>query len=260
MRESDQRCWVRQPPQTVAKPRSDVTAQHSLAAQLSRQILFHPSLHGVAATDGCPYGQHRFSVQADGWFHRGKLTPPQFIRAGVFMCRHIHREGNGGPFLFPCTAGSTVATCVHRMGHMAHSTQLTIPPMHAHIKATQRIILLQSLSTGSRTILPRQHTYARDSSGCRHSEHTTHPPAQHTHRKIDSGCAPSPPSTSWPRKKTTAATRNCQHALQKVHPYPLQCASCVCVVVCACRNKKQRRGKEGAEHVEGRTKMYSGDA
>ncbi|RNC33826.1 hypothetical protein TcCL_Unassigned03440, partial [Trypanosoma cruzi] len=132
MRDSDRRCWERQPPQTVANPRSDVTAQHSLAAQLSHQILCHPSLHGAAATDGYLSGQHRRSVQADGWFHREKLTPPQFIRAGAFMCRHIHREGNGGPFLFHCTAGSTVATCVHRTGHMAHSTQLTIPAMHAH--------------------------------------------------------------------------------------------------------------------------------
>ncbi|RNC52451.1 hypothetical protein TcCL_ESM10318, partial [Trypanosoma cruzi] len=89
----------------------------------------------------------------------GKLAPPQFIRAGVFMCRHIHREGNGGLFLFPCTAGSTVATCVHRIGHMAHSTQLTIPAMHAHIKATESIILMLSLSTGSRTLLPRTHTH-----------------------------------------------------------------------------------------------------
>ncbi|ESS62498.1 hypothetical protein TCDM_09833 [Trypanosoma cruzi Dm28c] len=222
MRDSDQRCWVRQPPQTVANPCSDVTPQHSIAAQLSHQILCHPSLHGVAATDRCPSGQHRCSVQADGWFHRGKLTPPQFIRAGVFMCRHIHREGNGGPFLFRSTAGSTVATCVHRMGHMAHSTQLTIPAMHAHIKATERIILIPSLSTGSRTLLPRPHTEARDSSGCRHSEHTTHPPAQpplphhqkhvqdsqppsHTHRraaaqerKDQHGAAPSPSQSSSP--------------------------------------------------------------
>ncbi|KAF5224648.1 hypothetical protein ECC02_002288 [Trypanosoma cruzi] len=88
-----------------------------------------------------------------------KLTPPQFIRAGVFMCRHIHREGNGGPFLFRCTAGSTVATCVHRIGHMAHSTQLTISAVHAHIKATKSIILILSLSTGSRTLLPRPHTH-----------------------------------------------------------------------------------------------------
>ncbi|ESS62334.1 hypothetical protein TCDM_10022 [Trypanosoma cruzi Dm28c] len=54
----------------------------------------------------------------------------------------------------------------------------------------------------------------------------------HTHRKIDSGCAPSLPSSSWPRRKTTAATRNCQHALQKEHSYPPQCASCVCVCGC----------------------------
>ncbi|RNF00256.1 hypothetical protein TcG_12407 [Trypanosoma cruzi] len=189
MRDSDRRCWVRQPPQTVANPRVDMTAQHSLAAQSSHQISCHPSLHGVAATDRCPPGQHRCSGQADGWFHRGNLTPPQFIRAGVFMCRHIHRGGNGGPFLFRCTAGSTVTTCVHRMGHMAHSTQLTISTMHAHTKATESIILILSLGTGSRTPRPRPHTptHAHDSSGCRHSEHTTHhPPAQppHPHHQI----------------------------------------------------------------------------
>ncbi|RNF10602.1 hypothetical protein TcG_09468, partial [Trypanosoma cruzi] len=156
----------------------------------------------------------------------GKLTPPQFIRAGVFMCRHIHREGNGGPFLFRCTAGNTVATCVHRTGHMAHSTQLTIPAIHAHIKATESVILILSPSTGSRTLLPRPrtHTRTRDSSVCRHSEHTAHPPAQpphphhqihlqhsqqpsHTHgraaaaaqeRKDQHGAAPSPPPSSLP--------------------------------------------------------------
>ncbi|EKF30886.1 hypothetical protein MOQ_005287, partial [Trypanosoma cruzi marinkellei] len=118
----------------------------------------------------------------------GKWAPPQFIRAGVFMCRHIHREGSGGPFLLRCTAGSTVAGCLHRMGHMAHSTQFTIPAMHAHIKATESIILILSPSTGSITLLPRLHTktHARDSPGCRHSEHTTHPPAQppHPHHQI----------------------------------------------------------------------------
>ncbi|KAF5219576.1 hypothetical protein ECC02_007412 [Trypanosoma cruzi] len=127
-------------------------------------------------------------LRAGGWMvpSRGKLTPPQFIRAGVFMCRHVHREGNGGLFLFRCTAGSTVATCVHRIGHMAHSTQLTIPAMHAHIKATESIILMLSLRTGSRTPFPRPHTRARGSSGCRHSEHTTHLPAQppHPHHQI----------------------------------------------------------------------------
>ncbi|RNC34344.1 hypothetical protein TcCL_Unassigned02872 [Trypanosoma cruzi] len=64
----------------------------------------------------------------------------------------------------------------------------------------------------------------------------------HTRRKIDSGCAlPPPPFSSWPRKKTTAATRNCQHAPQKEHSNPLQCASCGSVVVCACRNTKQNK-------------------
>ncbi|KAF5218119.1 hypothetical protein ECC02_008987 [Trypanosoma cruzi] len=82
----------------------------------------------------------------------------------------------------------------------------------------------------------------------------------HSRRKRDSGCALPlpPPFSSWPRKKTTAATRNCQHALQKEHSNPLQFASCVCV--CACRNTKQRSRKEGAECVERRTKMYSRDA
>ncbi|RNF03831.1 hypothetical protein TcG_11242 [Trypanosoma cruzi] len=46
MRDSDRRCWVRQPPQTVANARSDVTAQHSLAARLSHQILCHPPFTG----------------------------------------------------------------------------------------------------------------------------------------------------------------------------------------------------------------------
>ncbi|RNC39468.1 hypothetical protein TcCL_NonESM11174, partial [Trypanosoma cruzi] len=102
---------------------------------------------------------------------------------------------------------------------MAHSTQLTIPAMHAHTKATERIILIPSLSNGSGTFLPRPHTH--DSSGCRHTEHTTHPPAQPplphhqihlqdsqqpTHgraaaareRKGQHGAAPSPSQSSSP--------------------------------------------------------------
>ncbi|RNC42161.1 hypothetical protein TcCL_NonESM08243 [Trypanosoma cruzi] len=93
--------------------------------------------------------------------------------------------------------------------------------MHAHIKATESIILILNLSTGSRTLLPRpQNKQARDSSGCRHSEHTTHPPAQpplphhqihvqdsqqQTHgraaaqeRKDQHGAAPSPSQSSSP--------------------------------------------------------------
>ncbi|ESS60962.1 hypothetical protein TCDM_11476 [Trypanosoma cruzi Dm28c] len=220
MRDSDRRCWVRQPPRTAANPRVDVTAQHSLAAQLSHQILCHPSLHGVAATDRCPSGQHRCSVQADGWFHRGKLTPPQFIRAGAFMCRHIHREGNGGPFLFRCTAGSTVATRVHRMGHMAHSTQLTIPAMHAHTKATESIILMLSLSTGSRTLplYTQKQAQAAATLSTRHIHRHNHriritryipriPSSRHTHgqaaaaaqgRREQHGATPSPSQSSSP--------------------------------------------------------------
>ncbi|RNC52598.1 hypothetical protein TcCL_ESM10148 [Trypanosoma cruzi] len=330
---------------------------------------------------------------------------------------------------------------------MAHSTQLTIPATDAHIKASEGIILMLSLSTGRRTIPPRPHTYARDSSGCRHSEHTTHPQAQpphphhqihvqdsqqpsrtrtssssssstraqgptrrrtviitrsgvagasqligeadekecnkrerdevqriqreradnmrkgqqaqqhsshttrrhprkkgtqrqqpptmqeekisttissqliptangkwqkptattqrtrskhpphqphapvdshpsmtrqqnfqpsrlqwdtepnstqshavlHTRRKGDSDCALPlpPPFSSWPRRKTTAATRNCQHALQKKHSNPLQCASCVCV---SAETQSKEVGKKRAEYVERRKKMYSGGA
>ncbi|KAF5216039.1 hypothetical protein ECC02_011226 [Trypanosoma cruzi] len=136
----------------------------------------------------------------------GKLTPPQFIRAGVFMCRHIHRGGNGGLLLFPCTAGSTVATCVHRIGLMKHSTQLTIPAMHVHTKATESIILMLSLSTGRRTLPPRTHTHARDSSGCRHSEHTTHPPAQppHPHHQMHVQDSQQPSRT---RTSSSSSTR-----------------------------------------------------
>ncbi|ESS61753.1 hypothetical protein TCDM_10636 [Trypanosoma cruzi Dm28c] len=179
MRDSDQRCWVRQPPQTAANPRADVTAQHSLAAQLSHQTLCHPSLHEVAATDRCRLVSIAAPCRRMDGSIGGKLTPPQFIGAGVFMRRHIHREGNGGPFLFPCTAGRTVATCVHRMGHMAHSTQLTIPAMHAHIKATESIILILSLSTRSRTLLPRTHTHAIAHAAVTRSTRHIH---RHNHR------------------------------------------------------------------------------
>ncbi|KAF5220035.1 hypothetical protein ECC02_006943 [Trypanosoma cruzi] len=159
MRDSDRRCWVRQPRQTVANPRFGVTAQHSLAAQLStRFCVILPFTGWRQLTDARPVSIAAPCSRMDGSIGR-KLTPPQFIRAGVFMCRHIHREGNGGPFLFRSTVGSTVATCVHRIDHMAHSTQLTIPAMHAHIKATESIILMLSLSTGSRTLLPCPHTH-----------------------------------------------------------------------------------------------------
>ncbi|ESS63084.1 hypothetical protein TCDM_09162 [Trypanosoma cruzi Dm28c] len=252
MRDSDRRCWARQPPQTVVNPLSDVTAQHSLAAQLSRQILCHPSLHGVAATGRCPSGQHRCSVQADGWFHRGKLTPPQFIRAGAFMCRHIHREGNGGPFVFPCTAGSTVATCVHRTGHMAHSTQLTIPAMHAHIKATESVILILSLCNGSRTLLPRTpHTYTHDSSAC---------PTQRSHRRCIT-----PAGRVTRRARSLSSPSLHAHGGSSSHPQPpahatkeafKSTAMCILhVVVCACRHTNQRRSKNRSRACEGTHKQ-----
>ncbi|RNE97657.1 hypothetical protein TcG_12774, partial [Trypanosoma cruzi] len=138
-----------------------------------------------------------------------------------FMCRHIHREGNGGPFLFPCTAGSTVATCVHRMGHMAHSTQLTIPAMRAHTKATEIIILTLNLCNGSRTLPLHTPTHAIAQAAVTRSTRHIHrhnhriritryisstPSSRHAHgsaaaaqeRRDQHGAAPSPSQSSSP--------------------------------------------------------------
>ncbi|KAF5217180.1 hypothetical protein ECC02_009948 [Trypanosoma cruzi] len=205
-------------------------------------------------------------LRAGGWMvpSEGKLTPPQFITAGVFMCRHIHREGNGGPFLLRCTAGSTVATCVHRIGHMAHSTQLPISAVHAHIKATEITVLMLSLSTGSKTLLPHTHTHThtRDSSGCRHSEHTKNPPAQppHPHHQIHFQESQPPHSTHTEQAPTTTATRNCQHALQKEHSNPLQCASCVCCCCVPAETQSKAEKREQSMWKDAQTKTYSGGA
>ncbi|KAF5219080.1 hypothetical protein ECC02_007933 [Trypanosoma cruzi] len=191
----------------------------------------------------------------DGSIER-KLTPPQFIRAGVFMCRHIHREGNGGPFLFRCTAGSTVATCVHRIGHMAHSTQLTIPAMHAHIKATESIILILSLSTGSKTLLPRtpKHTHAIAQAAVTRSTRQIHR-AHHTRRKGDSGWVLPPPSFhSCPRRRqqppATASTRYKRSIQIHCNVYFVRACGCVC----ACRHTKQR-SKNRSRAYEGTHKQ-----
>ncbi|KAF5220108.1 hypothetical protein ECC02_006904 [Trypanosoma cruzi] len=186
----------------------------------------------------------------------GKLTPPQFIRAGVFMRRPIHREGNGGPFLLRCTAGSTVATCVHRIGHMAHSTQLTIPATHAHIKATEITVLMLSLSTGSRTLLPRTHTHthAIDQAAVTLSTRHIH---RHNHRKGDSGCALTPSfllfmaTEEEDRRHTQLPACTAKEAFKST-------AMCI-LCVCACRNTKQRSRKE-SRVCGGTHKMYSGVA
>ncbi|KAF5216535.1 hypothetical protein ECC02_010701 [Trypanosoma cruzi] len=83
----------------------------------------------------------------------------------------------------------------------------------------------------------------------------------HSRRKRDSGCAltlllPSPHSHGRRQQPPHAtASMHCKRSIQihcNVHR--------VCVVVCVCRNTKQRSGKEGAEYVERRTtKMYSGN-
>ncbi|RNF09052.1 hypothetical protein TcG_10131, partial [Trypanosoma cruzi] len=50
-------------------------------------------------------------------------------------------------------------SCYMCAPHWPHGTQLTISAMHAHIKATESIILTLSLSTGSRTLPPYTHTH-----------------------------------------------------------------------------------------------------
>ncbi|ESS62891.1 hypothetical protein TCDM_09400 [Trypanosoma cruzi Dm28c] len=47
---------------------------------------------------------------------------------------------------------------------------------------------------------------------------------------------------------------NCQHALQKEHSNPPQCASCVCVWLCVPAETQSKEVEKGAECVEGRTK------
>ncbi|KAF5216773.1 hypothetical protein ECC02_010408 [Trypanosoma cruzi] len=83
----------------------------------------------------------------------------------------------------------------------------------------------------------------------------------HTRRKRDSGCAlpllPSPHSHGRRQQPPHAtASMHCKRSIQ------IHCnVHLVCVVVCACRNTKQRSRKEGAEYVERRTtKMCSRDA
>ncbi|ESS61908.1 hypothetical protein TCDM_10479 [Trypanosoma cruzi Dm28c] len=180
----------------------------------------------------------------------GKLTPPQFIRAGAFMCRHIHREGNGGPFLFPCTAGSTVATCVHRIGHMAHSTQLTIPAMHAHIKATESIILILSLSTGRTLPLhPHTHTHSRmrwlrlPSLGAHDTSTGTTTASASQDKSPGLSAAVTHTDEQEQQKSATASTRY-KRSIQ-LH--------CNVHLVCLQAHTRGKEVKTGAEHVKGRT-------
>ncbi|ESS55257.1 hypothetical protein TCDM_13284 [Trypanosoma cruzi Dm28c] len=157
------------------------------------------------------------------------------------MCRHIHREGNGGPFLFHCTAGGTVATCVHRIGHMAHSTQLTISTMHAHTKATGRIILILSSATAAEHIF-HAHTHPHAIAQYVVTRSTRHI-HRHNHRiRITRYMSSTLSSrhTHGRRQQPPHATASMHHK-RNIH---IHCnVHLVCVVVCACRNTKQRSGK-----------------
>ncbi|RNC34320.1 hypothetical protein TcCL_Unassigned02903 [Trypanosoma cruzi] len=75
---------------------------------------------------------------------------------------------------------------------MAHSTQLTIPAMHVHIKATESIILMLSLSTGSGTLRPRPHTHAIAQAAVTRSTRHIH---RHNHRIRITRCISSTPSS-----------------------------------------------------------------
>ncbi|ESS55668.1 hypothetical protein TCDM_12841 [Trypanosoma cruzi Dm28c] len=104
----------------------------------------------------------------------------------------------------------------------------------------------------------RKHTIAQ--AAVTRSTRHIHRHNHRIHRKIDSGCAPSLPPLHGhggrqqpPHATASMHYKRCIHIHRNVH--------LVCVWLCvpaATQNKDV--GKEGAEYVEGRTKMYSGDA
>ncbi|ESS61158.1 hypothetical protein TCDM_11261 [Trypanosoma cruzi Dm28c] len=206
MRDSDRRCWVHQPPLPVANPRVDVTAQHQLAAQLSHQILCHPSLHGVAATDGCPSGQHRRSVQADGWLHRGEIDA-----ATIHKGRRIYVSSHSSwrqRWPLPPSLHSWQHSCYMCAPHWPHGPQLTISAMHAHIKVTESVILTLSLSTGSRTLLPHTQTHAiAQAAVTRSTRHIHNKSTGTTTTSASQDTCTALPAATTQRTQSTKATR-----------------------------------------------------
>ncbi|ESS62005.1 hypothetical protein TCDM_10358 [Trypanosoma cruzi Dm28c] len=110
-----------------------------------------------------------------------------------------------------------IRRCVARGHHKTHTERAPTTPATA--------------ASGPSSIMTRQKNSLPSRLQCDAEPNSTQSHAvHHTRRKGDSGCAHLPsPFSSRSQRKTTAATRNCQHALQKKHSNPLQCASCVCV-------------------------------
>ncbi|RNC31902.1 hypothetical protein TcCL_Unassigned05541 [Trypanosoma cruzi] len=79
----------------------------------------------------------------------------------------------------------------------------------------------------------------------------------HTHRKRDSGAR----SLSSLLLMATEEDNSRHTQLPACATKGVFKSTAMCILcVCACRNTKKRSRKEGAEYVEGRTKMYSRDA
>ncbi|RNC33184.1 hypothetical protein TcCL_Unassigned04140 [Trypanosoma cruzi] len=107
--------------------------------------------------------------------------------------------------------------------------------------------------TRQQNFLPSRHQWDTEPNSAQ--SHAVH----HTRRKIVSRCAlPLPPPHGHGRRQQASHATSSMHHKRCIQ---IHCnVHLVCVVVCACSNTKQRRRKEGAEYVERRTKMYSGDA
>ncbi|KAF5217999.1 hypothetical protein TcCL_Unassigned04681 [Trypanosoma cruzi] len=124
------------------------------------------------------------------------------------------------------------------------------PPHNAHGASEP-----SSIHNAAQVFLPSRPQWDTEPNSAQ--SHAVH----HTHRKGDSGCA-------LPLSLLLMATEedNSHHTqlpactAKGAFKSTAMCIFCVCVVVCACSNTKQRSGKEGAEYVERRTKMYSKDA
>ncbi|RNC36634.1 hypothetical protein TcCL_Unassigned00392 [Trypanosoma cruzi] len=113
--------------------------------------------------------------------------------------------------------------------------------MHAHTKATESVILLLSLSSGSGTLLPSTHTHKHAIAQAAVTRSTRHI-HRHNHRiRITRYISSTPSSRHAHGQAAEAKERDCQHALQKEHSNPLQCASCGCVFVCLQKHKNKKK-------------------
>ncbi|EKG03745.1 hypothetical protein TCSYLVIO_005203 [Trypanosoma cruzi] len=108
-----------------------------------------------------------------------------------------------------------------------------------------------SIHHAAQNFLPSRHQWDTEPNSAQ--PHAVH----HTHRKLDSVCAPSPLLMAT-EKDNSRHTQLPACTTKGAFISTAMCILCVCVIVCACSNTKQRRGKEGAEYVERRTKCTAG--